>query len=69
MSAVKKQRPYANPLRETADKQESLRLIKMEAERIKEKIQKSILDHPAKAKKAALLLTLWINKKSKREMK
>jgi hypothetical protein len=67
MSAAKKKKlPYSYPGRDATDTQERLRLVKLETERLADKIQKSIIDNPKTAKKAALLISLWIEgKKSK----
>lgn len=77
MSAAKKQKPYVYPEHSgTADKrpakdtQEELRQVKLTTERLREKLQHSILDNPKLSKKAALLISLWINaKKDKKEKK
>ena len=61
MSAVKKQKQALYPQGHgSSDKQETLRLVKVEAERIRESLQKRIIDNPAASKKAALLISLWI---------
>ncbi len=62
--SVAKKKPYTYPEHKAADRQESLRLVKIEAERLKEKLQQSILDNPKVAQKAALLISLWIEGKS-----
>lgn len=69
MSAAKK-KPISQvyPSRTGNDAQTALRLVKIQAEQLKEKLQKSVIDNPQTAKKAALLISLWIdrgNKKSK----
>lgn len=62
-----KKRPYEYPTHETrADRQESLRQVKIESEKLKGALQKSILDNPAIAKKSALLISLWIQGKDKK---
>lgn len=61
MTAAKK-RPYSN---EAADKQEDLRAAKALAEQLRDRLQKSIIDNPKAARKAALLLELWMNKSKK----
>jgi hypothetical protein len=80
MSAAKKRKPYEYParsevpaknlgasslVRETLDRQQALRQVKMEAEQLKEKLQASILDNPKLAKKAAVLISLWVDGKNK----
>ena len=67
MSAAKKNPPYKFPALEksTADSQENLRLVKMQAEELRNKLQTRIIDNPAIAKKAALLISLWIQKNTK----
>lgn len=80
MSAAKKRKPYEYPVasstpaknlgassrvREATDRQASLRQVKMEAEQLKEKLQASILDNPKLAKKAAVLISLWVDGKTK----
>ena len=67
MSALKKKLLY--PTNETkslrADPQESLRKIKIEAEALREQLQKRVMEHPKTAQKAALLISIWINGKKK----
>lgn len=64
MSVAKKRKPYEyTRVQEAADQQESLRQVKMRAEELKTKVQKSILDNPHTARKSALILSLWINGK------
>ena len=64
-SAAKKQKPYSYPQHgRSADTQEKLRLVKLETERLTEKLQNSILDNPKLAKKAALLVSLWVEGKT-----
>jgi hypothetical protein len=67
MSAAKKKVPYQYPKKDAADTQENLRNIKIEAEKVREKLHKSIIDNPAAAKKAALILSLWIQGKDKKK--
>jgi hypothetical protein len=71
MGAAPKQKPWKYSQKPSAkpDTQENLRLVKMESEQIKEKIENRILDNPKIAKKAALLLALWMVKKSKKDQK
>lgn len=80
MSVAKKRKPYEYPkaeeasssakgspsrMREATERQEALRQVKMDAERLKEKLQASVLDNPKLAKKAAVLISLWIDGKAK----
>ncbi len=59
-----KRRPHVySTSRGSAEKQESLRQVKLQAEHLKEKLQKSVIDNPQAAKKAALLISLWIEGK------
>lgn len=59
-----KRRPHVySTSRVSAEKQESLRQVKLQAEQLKEKLQKSVIDNPQAAKKAALLISLWIEGK------
>lgn len=68
MSVAKKRRPYEySRVREATDQQESLRQVKVEAERLKDNLQRSIIDNPKTAKKAALLVSLWIANKTKKK--
>jgi len=65
MSVLKRRKVFDSPMiSETAERQESLRAVKIEAERLREKLQKTIIDSPEAAKKAALLISLWIEGKS-----
>lgn len=65
MSVAKKRRPYEySRVSEASDQQESLRNVKIQADALKEKLQKSILDNPRLSKKSALLISLWIQGKS-----
>lgn len=69
MSVAKKNRPHAYPINKMTDRQETLRGAKIEAERLREKLQNSIIDNPKLSKKAAILIALWISdntQKSKR---
>lgn len=63
MSAAKKNKSQAYPAKEAADKQQSLRNAKMHVEQLKEKLQKSIIDNPKLSKKAAVLISMWIEGK------
>ena len=68
MSAAKKKAPYQYPNKGTAaakNSQENLRSAKIDVEKLLEKLQKRIIDNPTAAKKAAFLLSLWINNKKK----
>ena len=79
MAAPKPRKPYAYPtasdkpspvkgaapLRDASERQESLRQVKMEAEQLRDQLQTSILDNPKRAKKAAMLLSLWIEGKAR----
>jgi len=80
MSAANRRKPYEYPvasstpaknlgatsrIREATDRQGALRQVKMEAEQLKEKLQASILDNPKLAKKAAVLIALWVDNKTK----
>jgi len=42
---------------------------KIELNRLREKIQKAVIDNPATAKKAALLITSWIEGKARSKPK
>lgn len=68
MSLAKK-RPYSYPDKRNDDAQEKLRLVKIETERLTEKLQRSILDNPKVAKKAALLISLWAEGKNAKRKK
>jgi hypothetical protein len=57
-SSSKPSRPDAN-----------LRQVKIEAKALPEKLQKSVIDNPQAAKKAALLISLWIEGKSRKMKK
>lgn len=61
MTAAKKKDLLKYPAndKKPADTQENLRLVKMEAEKLRNELQKRILDNPKIAKKAALLVSLW----------
>jgi hypothetical protein len=62
MSSSAKQRKskHCYSSRCSADAQETLRSVKIEAEHLKEKLQKSVIDNPQFAKKAAVLISLWV---------
>jgi hypothetical protein len=66
MSVARKKKPYEFPNHREATDQELLRQVKIEAEKLKDKLQKSILDNPKLAKKSALLVSLWIQGKDKK---
>jgi len=63
--SVAKRRPHVYPTRGAPDSQESLRQVKIECEHLREKIQRSVIDNPQTAKKAALLISLWIEGKAR----
>ena len=67
MSAAPKRNPriYPNSHKQTNDSQENMRLVKIESEQIKEQVEKRILDNPKIAKKAALILSLWLERAKK----
>ncbi len=70
MAAAKKKVPYQFPDKkavDSGDSQEKLRNVKIQAEKLREKLHKSIIDNPAAAKKAALILSLWIQGKTKKK--
>lgn len=76
MSIAKKRRPYEYAEQDkkesrkgTPDRQESLRNVKIEAERLKEALQQSVIDNPKMAKKAALLISLWMEGKKPSKQK
>lgn len=65
MSIAKKRRPYQySGIGQETEKQEGLRQVKIEAEKLTEKLQRSILDNPRLAKKSALLISLWVQGKT-----
>ena len=73
MSALKKQRPSpiyspGTPAK-PAEKVVSLRDIKMQAERLRETLQKSIIDNPQASRKAAVIISLWIEGKKNKPQK
>ena len=43
--------------------------MNIEAERLREKLQRSVIDNPQTAKKAALLISLWVEGKAKARQK
>lgn len=67
MSVAKKRKPYTYPTQEATDRQERIRLVKIEAERLTDKLKSKILENPKAAKKAALLISLWIEGKTNRK--
>lgn len=76
MSALKKQRPSpvyspstAKNDQKAADKVVSLKDVKMQAERLRELMQKSIIDNPQAAKKAAVILSFWLEGKTTKKKK
>jgi hypothetical protein len=44
-----------------------IRNLKIEAKQLQEKLQKSIVDNPQTAKKAALLISMWMSGKAKKK--
>jgi hypothetical protein len=66
MSAAKRRPHVYSHTHENADRQESLRQVKMQCEQLKEKLQRSVIDNPQTAKKAALLIGLWIEGKQRK---
>ena len=42
-----------------------IRAVKIQSEQIREKLQKSIMDNPLAAKKAAFVIGLWLEGKTK----
>lgn len=68
MSAAKRRPHVYSTSRTTADQQETLRQTKLQVEHLKEQLQKKVIDNPQTAKKAALLLSMWIEgKKTQRK--
>ena len=66
MSDTKRRAANALPFKRGA---EDLRNVKLEAKQLQEKLQKSIIDNPQTAKKAALLIAMWIDSKAKAQKK
>lgn len=67
MSVPKRRQSYVYPSpREDVGRQESLRNVKIECENLREKLQKSVIDNPQAAKKAALLISLWVEGKERK---
>jgi hypothetical protein len=70
MNSAKQRKPkHCNSPRCSADAQEALRNVKIEAEHLKEKLQKSIIESPQFSKKAAVLISLWVAGKTKKRRK
>ncbi len=69
MSTAKKKVPYEFPRYGAVDRQENLRQVKIDVENLKEKLQKSIIDNPRLAKKSALLISLWLEGRTKKTKK
>lgn len=71
MSVARKKKTYDQSIFPGAtDAQQSrLRLDKAAAEQLREKLQSSILEHPKTARKAALLISLWVAGKSTKRSK
>jgi hypothetical protein len=44
---------------------EEIRHVKLEAVQLREKLQKAVIDNPQTAKKAAILITMWIEGKTR----
>lgn len=63
--------PTGSPARAPARRATApdLRSVKLEAERLREKLQRSVIDNPQTAKKAALLISLWIEGHAKKARK
>ncbi|NUM89396.1 MAG: hypothetical protein HUU37_09355 [Bdellovibrionales bacterium] len=61
----KKQREADEQHQPARDKQEELRRVKIQAEQVRDKLQKRVIDNPIVAKKAALILANWIQGKKK----
>ncbi len=67
MPGAKRRKPSLYPLQhEAANRQKSLQTVKLDCERLREKLQKSVIDNPQAAKKAALLISLWIEGKERK---
>ena len=64
-----KRRPPQGTGKTSTVSMEAMRTAKVECDRIREKIQKSVIDNPQVARKAALLITLWIEGKERRRKK
>ncbi len=66
MPDEKRRSSQAIPLKKgTAKSGESLHNVKLECERLREALQKQVIDNPQTAKKAALLIGMWIENKSR----
>ena len=65
MSDNKRRASNALPLKRA----DSVRNVKLECEQLREKLQKSVIDNPKTAKKAALLISMWIEGKEQRRRK
>jgi hypothetical protein len=59
----------ASSLPKASQSPDRLRAAKIECDRLREKLQKSVIDNPQAAKKAALLIGLWIEGKEKARKK
>ena len=69
MGAAPKKKPYeypSHPSQKKPDAQESLRSVKMEAEKLREKLQSSVLDNPKLSQKAARIISLWVQSQKKK---
>lgn len=66
MPANKKRKPHdCNASRCVPGKVPSIKNVKLECEQLREKIQKSVIDNPKVAKKAAVLVSLWVEGKTR----
>ena len=64
-NALPLQRPAAGTASSAKKRDSDLRALKIECDQLREKLQKSIMDNPQTAKKAAFLIGLWIEGKTK----
>lgn len=62
MSEPKRRAANALPFKRGGDE---IRNVKLEAVALREKLQKAVIDNPQTAKKAALLITMWIEGKAR----
>ena len=65
MTDFKRRSSNAIPLKKAA----SPSVSKLQLDQLREKLQKSIIDNPQTAKKAALLIGMWIEGRSKQKKK
>jgi hypothetical protein len=68
MTGANRRKPYDFPSRPRSA-QESLHTVKLECEQLREKLKKSVIENPKAAKKAALLISLWIEGKERKRKK